>query len=177
MFGLLSVVAGTAVMFFGFTFLVFRSGSMGPDIPTGSLALARTTDAADLRSGDVVSVLAANGERVTHRLVTSTLRGDEASLVLQGDANGTPDDEIYQVTEAEVEIASVPFAGYVVAVLLSPAGLLAAGCLSLMLLLMGFGPSDRGDPPSTTGGGGKHRGVRARDVRRSVVLAGVGLSM
>jgi len=173
--GLLSLVAGVAVMFFGFTFLIFRSGSMGPDIPTGSLALARTTPSAELEPGDVVSVLASNGARITHRLVSSTVRGEEASLILQGDANGTPDAEIYQVTEAERAIVSVPYAGYAVTVLLSPAGLVAAGCLSGMLLLLGFGSSDRtggpSRPSSPTGGAGRHRGERQRTPRRTLVGA------
>ncbi len=87
--GLLSMVAAVAVMFFGYTFLIFRSGSMGPDIPTGSFALAHRTAAADLRVGDVVSVIAEDGARITHRIEATTLRGDEASLVLRGDANKT----------------------------------------------------------------------------------------
>ena len=182
--GLLSVVAGTAVMFFGYTFLIFRSGSMGPDIPTGSVALARTTPVAELEPGDVVSVVAANGARVTHRLVSATVRGDEGSLILQGDTNATPDAEIYQVSEAERSIASVPYLGYVVTVLLSPAGLVAAGCLSGMVLLLGFGSSDdrSGDKPTRRGNGsgssgGKHRGDRVRDSRRNLVSAGVGVAM
>ena len=174
--GLLSLVAGVAVMFFGFTFLIFRSGSMGPGIPTGSLALARTTPAAELESGDVVSVLASNGARITHRLVSATVRGDEASLILQGDANGTPDAEIYQVTEAERSIVSVPYAGYVVTVLLSPAGLVAAGCLSGMLFLLGFGPRQEGPGAPSSGAGGRHRGERPRE-RRAIAAAGIGASM
>ncbi|MDE0778625.1 MAG: signal peptidase I, partial [Nocardioides sp.] len=173
--GLLSLVAGVAVMFFGFTFLIFRSGSMGPDIPTGSLALARTTPAAELESGDVVSVLASNGARITHRLVSATVRGDEASLILEGDANGTPDAEIYQVTEAERSIVSVPYAGYVVTVLLSPAGLVAAGCLSGMVFLLGFGStsgeSGTRSRPGSDSGAGRHRGER--ESRRRLASAGI----
>ncbi|NLG47963.1 MAG: signal peptidase I, partial [Gordonia sp.] len=52
--GLMCIVAAIASMLFGITPLVFRSGSMSPEIPTGSLAIARTVDAQDLRVGDVV---------------------------------------------------------------------------------------------------------------------------
>lgn len=38
--GLICVVAATASMLFGIKPLVFRSGSMSPEITTGSLALA-----------------------------------------------------------------------------------------------------------------------------------------
>ncbi|WP_148615015.1 signal peptidase I [Nocardioides rubriscoriae] len=135
--GLLAIAAGLAVTFLGFGFLIFRSGSMSPEIPTGGIALSRSVDAADIEPGDVVSVTAANGERVTHRVVSTTLRGDEASLVLQGDANTTPDAEVYVVRSVERVVASAPFGGYVVAHLLTPPGLVALVCLSLVLYLSG----------------------------------------
>lgn len=143
--GLLAIAAGLAVTFLGFSFLIFRSGSMSPEIPTGGIALSRTVDAADIRSGDVVSVTAANGERVTHRVVSATLRGDQTSLVLQGDANATPDSEIYVVSSAERVVASVPYGGYVVAHLLTPPGLVALVCLSLVLLLSGSARDEQDD--------------------------------
>ncbi|QCW50968.2 signal peptidase I [Nocardioides dongxiaopingii] len=143
--GLLAVLAGVAVAFLGFSLLVFRSGSMAPDIPTGGVALTRETAAADVRPGDVVSVLAANGDRITHRVVSTTVRGDRATLVLQGDANTTPDDEVYVVESVERVVASAPYGGFVVAHVLTPPGLLAVGCLSLMLVLMTFGRTDEDD--------------------------------
>lgn len=163
--GAVAVLVGIAVACFGYSFLIFRSGSMGPGIPTGSLALAKETPAADLGAGDVVSVMTVRGDRVTHRIVSVTLRGDEASLVLQGDANATPDDEVYVVTAAEREIASVPVLGYVVTVLLSPFGLAGAGCLAGMVLVVGFagGPRDP-DGPSSRPGPPRHRGDRVRAV-------------
>ncbi|MGA8845346.1 MAG: signal peptidase I [Nocardioides sp.] len=174
--GLLSVVAGTAVMFFGYTFLIFRSGSMGPEIPTGSLALARTVPAAELEPGDVVSVVAANGARVTHRLVSATEREGTSSLILRGDANSAPDEEVYQTAEAERSIVSVPYLGYVVTLLLSPAGLIGAGCLSGMLLLVGFGSTEATRIPPGADVGGRHRGERPRE-RRVLVSAAVGVSL
>ena len=175
--GVVSMLAAVAVTFFGFSFLIFRSGSMGPEIPTGSLALARTTPATELRSGDVVSVLASSGERITHRVISSTLRGDGAALILQGDANAAADEEIYLVTEAEREIASVPVVGYAVSVLLSPAGLVAAGCFAVMLLLVGFGPGKGDTPAPPTREGGRHRGETARSSQRASTQAGVGVSL
>lgn len=137
--GLLAVAAGLAVAFGGFSFLIFRSGSMSPEIPTGGIALARTVPAADLASGDVVSVTAANGDRITHRIVSSTLRGDQATLVLKGDANATEDSELYVVTSAERVVASLPYGGYVLVHALTPPGLLAMACLSLMLIVISGG--------------------------------------
>ncbi|WP_205473469.1 signal peptidase I [Nocardioides sp. SYSU D00038] len=178
--GLLAVLAGVAVAWLGFSFLVFRSGSMSPEIETGALALARTVPAADLRAGDVVSVLSSTGDRVTHRVVSSTLRGDEATLVLQGDANSAPDDEVYRVTEVERVWASVPWGGYVVAHALTPPGLLAAACLSLMLVVVGWGaPAGTRDRrprrPRLRRGPPRHAAARRRRpllVGGTVVLVG-----
>lgn len=136
--GLIAVAAGVAVMFFGFNFLIFRSGSMEPDIPTGGLALSRSVAADDLAIGDVVSVIAASGERLTHRVVSSTVREGEASLVLQGDANAAPDAEVYVVRSADRVVASVPWGGFVLAHALTPPGLVAVGSLGLMLVIVGF---------------------------------------
>lgn len=137
--GLLAVAAGIAVAIGGFGFLIFRSGSMEPEIPTGGIALSRTVDAADIEVGDVVSVVAASGSRITHRVVGVTLRGDQAVLVLKGDANSTEDAELYVVSSAERVLVSAPFGGYVVAHALTPPGLIALGSLSLMLIVLSGG--------------------------------------
>jgi signal peptidase I len=159
--GLLAVAAGLAVAFGGFSFLIFRSGSMSPEIPTGGIALARTVDASDLRAGDVVSVTAASGERITHRVVSSTVRDGAASLVLKGDANATEDSEVYVVTSAERVVGSVPYGGYVVAHALTPPGLVALGALSLMLILLTGGRREDDDPdPSDPTTGPRSRGGR-----------------
>lgn len=182
--GLLAVATAVAVAFFGFSFLVFRSGSMAPEIPTGGLAFSQTVGAEDIEAGDVVSVVAANGERITHRVVSTALRGDEATLVLKGDANATEDSELYVVTSVERVVFSVPFGGYVVAHLLTPPGMVGAVCLTLMFLLLGFSrrdddddrdPGDQGDEPTRNPGstqpGGRHLAPRRRTVH--LVSAGV----
>lgn len=179
--GLAAVATAFAVSFLDVTFLVFRTGSMGPDLPTGSLAVARTVPAADVRDGDVVSVLAASGDRITHRVVTSTLRGDEASLVLQGDTNSAPDSEVYVVREVERAIVGVPYAGYALTALLSPSGLVVLACAACALVVTTVGP--RG-PRSDGGGrrtadragdrGGRHRAAGAVTVTLALTAVAVG---
>ncbi len=191
--GLLAIATGVAVTFFGFSFLIFRSGSMEPAISTGAVALSRAVEARDIETGDVVSVVAGNGERITHRVVSSTLRGDEATLVMRGDANAVEDSELYVVTSAERVVADLPWGGYVLAHALTPPGLVAVACLSLMLLISGFSRVDddedlddedlgNGGPGEAVGGGrdvvdlpgGKHRGVGRFALASVVVLAMVG---
>lgn len=152
--GLLALATAAAVLVLDADLVVFRSGSMAPAIDTGALALTVPTPARDLRAGDVVTVRSEDGGLVTHRVVSSTLRDDEATLVLQGDANRTPDPEAYVVTSAQRVVVDVPLAGYVVAHALTPPGLVAvaAACAALWLLT----PAPR-RPRRPPGPGGRHR--------------------
>ncbi|WP_372736841.1 signal peptidase I [Nocardioides sp.] len=153
--GLVAIAAGIAVLAFDVRFLVFRSGSMAPQIHTGALAIARPVAAEEIETGDVVSVRSADGMQITHRVVTATVRGDEASLLLRGDANGAPDAEVYTVRSADRVLVSAPYLGYVVARALTPAGLVALVSWFLMLLLLTT--ENRGlQPPARTSG---RRGV------------------
>ena len=105
--GGLSLVTALVLAVAGMTPLVFTSGSMGPAIPTGSLALARSVPVDELVVGDVVSVRDARGTRVTHRVVAV----DDAGLTLRGDANPTADAGTYDVAVADRVLLSVPHAG------------------------------------------------------------------
>ncbi|TIC85511.1 signal peptidase I [Nocardioides sp. GY 10127] len=139
--------------------LLFRSGSMAPAIPAGSLALAHQVDAADLGVGDVVSVPTATGSRVTHRLVAVQETGDGAGvLTLRGDANPADDPTTYTVATADRVVAHVPWVGYAVSWLSGPYGLLLLGAYAAVLLTIVVRPRvrpattapDSADPAATT---------------------------
>lgn len=139
--GVLCLVTAAAALFFGVTPLVFRSGSMSPGIPTGALALARTTPVADLRPGDVVSVIRADGERVTHRLVSATAdAGGRSSLVIKGDANAAADPEPVVTRSVDRVFWSTPRIGYLVQGASRPQVLLPLGALFGVLIVVGFRP-------------------------------------
>lgn len=117
--------------------LVFRSGSMGPDVPAGSLGFSRSTDAADLKVGDVVTVTTKTDQKVTHRIVTVTPHDDVATLQLKGDANSIADEDLYQVSSAPKLLFSVPQAGYTVNWLShAPGSYVLALYVALMLALI-----------------------------------------
>lgn len=149
--GVICLVAACASLLFGITPLVFRSGSMSPDIPTGSLALARTADASDLRVGDVVSVDNQAGTRITHRVVATEPAGDQVVLTLKGDANPAADPVTYTVSEADRVLGSVPVLGYVAAWLSSKTAIFLGGIVAGALLMLAFGPIRRsgGAQPDT----------------------------
>lgn len=141
--GAVCIVAALASMLFGITPLVFRSGSMAPDMPTGSLALARSAAASDIHVGDVVSVDNQAGTRITHRVVGVDLSGEQAVLTLKGDANPSPDPMPYVVSRADRVLVSIPLLGYVAAWLSSKTAVFLGGLLAGALLMLAFGPLRR----------------------------------
>ncbi|SKB09938.1 signal peptidase I [Aeromicrobium choanae] len=148
---------------FGLTPLVFTSGSMSPAIAAGDLAFARTIDADDIRTGDVVSVVNAEGVRITHRVVEAEPWEHGATLTLKGDANAAPDVEPYAVTSVERVAFAVPRAGYVINAAASPAGTFAAGLLVALALAVAFGrrpgPREPADDAEPRQGGSRARGT------------------
>ncbi len=150
--GLVCIVIAVASMVFGVKPLVFRSGSMSPDIITGSLALARSVPVTDIRVGDVVSVENVAGTRITHRVIAVEPAGDgQMALSLKGDANPIADPDPYIVTRADRVMASAPLLGYAAAWLSSKTAIFLGGVLAGALLMLAFGPLRRpgaGQPDS-----------------------------
>ena len=122
--------------------LIFRSGSMSPTIPAGSLGLARDVAANSVERGDVVTVRT-EGTYVTHRVVASHRDGNAVELRLRGDANRTADPRPYRVQRVDKLLFSVPGLGYPVAWLSRPPGVfLLAGYAAIMLAVI-FRRGDR----------------------------------
>jgi signal peptidase I len=165
--GLVCILATVVGYAFGITPLVFRSGSMSPAIHTGDLAVARTVDAASLETGDIVSVVNAEGNRVTHRLLEMTAEGKARRLTLQGDANRAPDAEVYTATRVERVLLDIPKAGYVVDAAAGPAGLFVLGAYVAGMLVLAF----RRPPPGTDAPAGPRRGGARKAARGSRVAA------
>ncbi|MCW2782678.1 MAG: signal peptidase, partial [Marmoricola sp.] len=159
--GVLCIAMTLAGALFGVKPLLFRSGSMSPAIKTGDLAFSRTVDASALHPGDIVSVINSSGERVTHRLVSSAKQGDARQLKLKGDANKTPDAEIYTAVKVQRIMFDVPKLGYVVSAASSRFGVFVLGLYVALMLLLTFrrprsdgpgrSPDDRPPPASRPG--------------------------
>lgn len=150
--GLICIVATVAALLFDVKPLIFRSGSMSPEITTGSLALARTVPASELSVGDIVSVENTGGTRITHRVYAiQEQTTDSASVTLKGDANADPDVEPYVITEAERVIWSAGGLGYVAAWLSSSTAIFLGGALVGALLVIVARPSRRHNNPVQPG--------------------------
>ncbi|POH74929.1 hypothetical protein [Arthrobacter glacialis] len=139
--GLLCLVLAGLALVLGLKPLIAISGSMSPGIPVGSLALAMPTAAAEVAPGQVVSVVASNGTRITHRVVSAD---PVTGLVLKGDANPVADLQPYSFGPADRVVFSVPFLGYVASWLSSPWVFGLGGLLCAYLLYVAFFRSDAG---------------------------------
>lgn len=138
--GLICIIATLASLLFGIKPLVFRSGSMEPQISTGALALAKTVPAGKLAVGDVISVDNDQGVRITHRVIGIESAGSDTAVVtLKGDANNVTDRLPYTITEADRVFFSVGGLGYVVAWLSSPLAIFLGGGLVGAVLVIAFG--------------------------------------
>jgi signal peptidase I len=174
--GVCCLLAAVLSVGFGIHPLVFRSGSMGPGIPTGALGLARTVPAGALHRGDVVSVSTADGTRVTHRIVAILSDGTGAvGLTLRGDANPVADADPYVVRQADRLFWSAPRLGYVVSALSSRPAAFAGGLLCGVLAMVVVGRRESGpvgsDPGDPAAAPDRPRGLSPGRVGLGVVVA------
>ncbi len=107
--------------------LIVRGGSMEPAVHLGSIIII-DRDARDPAVGDIVSFREANGDIITHRVVTI----EDGTYATKGDANEAPDlERRFGVNVVGTSIMSIPYVGYAVHVLRQP--------IAFLLLLLGTG--------------------------------------
>lgn len=85
------------------------SGSMEPDIPTGSLVYVKDVSKEELKENDVITFYGRQGSIVTHRIQSIESDG----IVTKGDAN--EDVDLAKVRESQIigkVILSIPLLGY-----------------------------------------------------------------
>lgn len=94
--------------------LIVVSGSMEPEISTGSLIVATSVKAKDLQVGEVASFKRDDGVLVTHRIISNEAfaGNDELRTVrMKGDANKDADQDPYIQSEALKPMVVIPSAG------------------------------------------------------------------
>lgn len=92
------------------TLIMFRTGSMSPTIPAGSVAFVQRVPATDLEVGDVVTVDREGELPVTHRITSIAPGSTEAEriITMRGDANQADDPFPYTVETARIVLFSIP---------------------------------------------------------------------
>lgn len=94
---------------------VVKSGSMEPEIKTGSVLFTRSVDPGKVSVGDTVTY--SDGERfVTHRIIEKNSSESSVKFITKGVANEEPDpDPVSGDQIAGKKVVAIPFLGYVVA--------------------------------------------------------------
>lgn len=149
------ILASVAAVVFHLGLILFRTGSMSPEIPAGAVALVRQIPATDAHVGDVVTVDRPGALPVTHRVVsTHPLGGDRAELVLRGDANPQNDPAPYRVATVRIVLWSMPGGAQLIGFLSSPLFLGTATLGATALVAWAFWPRrDAGDEDGEPGAG------------------------
>lgn len=137
---LVTVVLAKGAPLVGRQSIVVGGGSMEPTIPLGSAIVVRPVDGATLAVGDVVSMqVGAEHATYTHRIVDLVDRTDGRWIRTKGDANPDPDPSLVPVSAVigKVEL-TIPFAGYIVALLSLPVGVVFVLGLGATLLAVAW---------------------------------------
>ncbi|MEG2420232.1 MAG: signal peptidase I [Oscillospiraceae bacterium] len=91
----LTTPKGQAPSLFGYSFMTVLTGSMEPNIPTGSLLVVKQVDAQTLEKGDIISFYTTLGGYDsminTHRIDEVLTGSGELSFRTRGDANSAAD--------------------------------------------------------------------------------------
>lgn len=162
--GVLCILGVAATFALHVSLIMFKTGSMSPTIPAGSLAVVHEIPASEIRVGDVVTVDRAGELPVTHRVTSVAGSGDTRTITLRGDANPTDDAAPYVVSAVRIVWLSIPGWANVVVWFSNP---LVLGALTLgatALVTWAFWPRDE-------------RHGRRRATRRSRVLAAGGTTL
>ena len=120
--GLLGLAAITHLA----TTFVIQGSSMQPAIPFGSLIVVAPVSPDQVRVGDVVTIRADNGVVISHRVTRTVVLGSEPRYEIKGDANRAPDPVLVPASGVIGRVAlSLPYLGFVVAMLGTPSGLVS----------------------------------------------------
>lgn len=141
--GVVCLVAVAAAVFFDISLVMFKTGSMAPTIPAGSLAVVQEVPADEVRVGDVVTVDRPGELPVTHRVVTTSPGADGRTvLTLRGDANPVDDPAPYEVRTVRQVLTSVPGLAYVVSRSTDPRVLAGITVVVTILVTWSFWPRE-----------------------------------
>jgi signal peptidase len=119
--GAVCLIAVVLAVAFNITLILFKTGSMSPTIPGGSLAVVREIPAAEINVGDVVTVDRPGKLPITHRVQTvGPADGAARTITMKGDANAEADPAPYVVERVRVVLWSVPGLAYPLAAAANP---------------------------------------------------------
>ena len=162
--GSLCIVLVLLAVVFHVSIIMFKTGSMSPTIPAGSIALVHEVPADVVTVGDVVTVDRPGVLPVTHRVTsvtedasaTASANPHARTLTLKGDANRTEDPAPYTVDSVKRVIFSVPGIAPLVAQASNPVVLGTTTVVMAAVVTWAFWP--RRNRPRSAVGAARTRG-------------------
>lgn len=119
--GAICIISVLCAVLFNISLILFKTGSMSPGIPAGSMAVVREIPAAEIRIGDVVTVDRAGKLPITHRVQTvEPADGASRTITMKGDANEEADPAPCTVERVRLVLWSVPGLAYPLAATANP---------------------------------------------------------
>lgn len=119
--GAVCILAVVCALLFNITLIMFKTGSMAPAIPAGSLAVVREIPAAEITIGDVVTVDRPGKLPITHRVQSvGPADGAGRTITMKGDANTEADPAPYVVQRVRLVLWSAPGLAYPLAAAANP---------------------------------------------------------
>jgi signal peptidase len=179
---LFGMILGRLVPLTGRTTLIIGGNSMQPTIPIGAAVIVEPVAPAAIQVGDVVSLrTGAHLQSVfTHRVTRVVDRDGVPWIETKGDANATADPSLTSTSQVIGRATTtIPYAGFLLALLSIPSGVLlvlflAGVLLSLTWLLESFEvdliaqvPEPAEPAPSSPTASANPRAARAHRLRRA----------
>lgn len=131
---LIAKVSGGEPNVFGYQLKTVLSGSMEPDIKTGSIiAVKPGGDMTRFEKGDVITFQEAEDKLVTHRVIEASQSGENIIYRTKGDNNNSPDAQpvLSENVVAQYTGFTIPYFGYFISFAQSKNG-------AFLLLIPGF---------------------------------------
>lgn len=153
--GVVCIVLVVLAVSMNISLIMFKTGSMSPTIPTGSVAVVKEISADEIRVGDVITVDREEGQLpVTHRVVEVYPQSPGEALVqMKGDANPNVDPGMYRVETVRKVLWSVPELAKVIVWFGNPFVLGGISLLAALGVLWAFWPKGE-DADNTSDGPG-----------------------
>ena len=176
--GVLCIVFVVLAVVFHVTLIMFKTGSMSPTIPTGSLAVVKQVGADEIAVGDIITVDRQDALPITHRVTSiEPLGAGAVSITMRGDANPAEDPAPYVVTTARKVLFSVPGLAYVVASTSNPIALGGISLGAAAVVTWAFWPRHERELPLHRRRAGTHTSARVRHAAIALAALAAGASI
>jgi signal peptidase len=111
-----AVAAAALPTLFGYHAYIVYGGSMEPELPLGSVAVARPVTPEEVQRGDIVAFEGSHmSSPVLHRVIDIRIQNGERLLITRGDANAVADAHpVHPAQIGDVVVYHVPLVGFLI---------------------------------------------------------------